>query len=379
MQKKKRIAVNARFLLTDKLEGIGWFTWEVARRLVERHPEWEFLFLFDRPYDPAFIPGPNVKPIVVRPPARHPILWGLWFEFSLPFVFQRYRPDVFFSPDGYCSLRASIPTLMVTHDIAHVHFPDQIPMSARWFYDYYVPKYLKRAERIITVSAFSKRDIMAHYPVPASKISITCNGCRAAFKPLSDEEKQAVKNQYAQGCDYFFYIGAVHPRKNVARLIAAFDLFKQRTGANVKLLIGGRFGWLTAAIEKALGAAKYKEDIVQLGYVPDAELPKLTGAALALTYVTLFEGFGVPLLEAMHCDTPIITSNTASLPEVAGHAALLADPNNTHSIASSMELLYSDPALRQKLIEAGRQQRQRFSWEAATETAEGAIIELLNM
>ncbi|MBL7794426.1 MAG: glycosyltransferase family 4 protein [Saprospiraceae bacterium] len=372
-----RVAVNTRFLLPDKLEGIGWFTWEVTRRLVARYPDWEFVFLFDRPYDPAFICGPNVTPVVVPPPARHPVLWWAWFELSLPLALRRYRPDVFFTPDGYCSLAARVPTVMVAHDIAHVHFPDQVPVLVRRYYDYFVPRYLQRAERLITVSQFSKNDIVGHYGINPAKIDVACNGCRETFLPLSETEKQAVRAQYAGGLPYFFYLGAVHPRKNVDRLIEAFSLFKKQTGSPVKLLIGGRLSWQTGPVKAALEASAYRNDIRLLGYIPDEALPGLTGAALALTYVSLFEGFGVPLLEAMHTETPIITSATSSLNEVAGDAALLVDPTDARAIAQAMEQLYFDPGFCHFLAENGKKRRAFYTWDLAYKIIEENILHLV--
>ena len=256
---------------------------------------------------------------------------------------------------------------MVTHDIAHVHLPMHIPARFRYYYDFFVPRYLRRAERIVTVSEFSKRDIAQHYKIANEKIAVACNGVREDFQPLSEAEKNAVKQQYADGQDYFFYVGAVHPRKNVHRLIRAFDAFKKRTQAPAKLLIGGRFAWQTGEVKAAYDAADCKDDIVFLGYIPDAELPQLMGAALALTYVSLFEGFGVPVLEAMHGDVPVLTSNVSSLPEVAGDAGLLVNPLDVEAIASAMQQLYGNAALREKLIATGNIQRQKFSWERAAE------------
>ncbi len=371
-----RIAVNTRLLIKGKLEGIGWFTYEVVRRLVAQHPEHEFIFLFDRPFDKSFVFGENVTSVVLSPPARHPVLWYWWFEWSVPRVLKKYKADVFLSPDGYCSLRTNTPTVMVTHDIAHVHMRRQIPAKFRLYYDFFVPRYLQRAERIITVSDFSKRDIIEHFPVTPEKILVACNGIREVFSPLKAAQKSAVRAQYTAGQDYFFYVGAVHPRKNVHRLIEAFDGFKKATRSAVKLLIGGRFAWQTDEVKDAWESAQYKSDILFLGYVPDEELPRLMGAALALVYVSLFEGFGVPLLEAMHCDVPVITSNVTSLPEVAGKAALLVNPLDIFDIAKAMQLISEKPALRQDLIAEGRTQRLQFSWDKATEAAWQAIESL---
>ncbi len=370
-----RIAVNARFLLKDKLEGIGWFTHEVCRRLVNDHPEHEFLFVFDRFFDQDFIFASNVIGVPLPPPARHPLLWYCWFEWSLPFLFRQYQPDVFFSPDGYLSLRSKAPTAMVTHDIAHVHFPEQLPLLVRKYYHYFVPRYIKKAESIITVSNFVKNDIVSTYKVPEKKIRVACNGAREAFRPLEEAEKAKIKAQYSKGADYFFYLGAVHPRKNVHRLIQAFDLFKQQNNLPVKLLIGGRFAWQTGEVKTAYEQAIHQSDIHFLGYLKEEEVPGLMGAATALTYPSNFEGFGIPILEALHCDVPVITSEVSSMPEVAGEAGILVNPEKVHEIAAAMKVVLVDEKKRSGMIEEGREWRKQFSWEKAAEVCYQGILD----
>ncbi len=362
-----RIAVNARFLLKDKLEGIGWFTYEVVQRLTQRHPEHEFILFFDRLYHASFVFNKNVMPVVLPPPARHPLLWWWWFEISIPKALKKYKADVFLSPDGYCSLRTKTPTVMVTHDIAYVHTPAYMSALMYRYFQYFVPKFMQRAERIVTVSEYSKQDILQHFKLLPEKVTVAYNGCRTVFQPLHSTAKKEIQTKYAAGQDYFFYVGAVHPRKNVHRLIQAFDQFKIQTQSPIKLLIGGRFAWQTGEVKDAYEQAYFKNDIQLLGYVSDAELPLLTGGALALVYVSLFEGFGVPLLEAMNCDVPIITSNVTSLPEVAGDAALLVNPYDVNEIAKAMQALHENPALRQHLIAKGKIQRKKFTWEKAAD------------
>lgn len=373
-----KVAVNARFLLPDKLEGIGWFTHEVVRRLVHRHPDWCFVLFFDRPFDQRFLFADNVSGVVLPPPARHPFLWYAWFEWAVPAALRRCEADVFFSPDGYCSLKANTKTVMVTHDLAHLHFPAEIPRMARHYYDYFVPRYLRRAEQVIAVSEFTRQDILQQYDVPAQKITVAGNGCREGFAPISSEQQAAVREKYTQGQPYFLYLGAVHPRKNVQQLIAAFDRFKSQHHSAVKLVIGGRFSWQTGSIREAYENATHREDIIFTGYVAEAELPALLGSALALTYVSLFEGFGVPLLEAMHAEVPVLTSDVSSLPEVAGAAALKVSPESVEQIAEAMSELYTNARLRAELIEAGRLQRMRYSWEAVTQVVEDALIATQN-
>ncbi len=363
-----RIAVNTRFLLPRHLEGIGLYTQEVLRRLTAMRPQDEFFFFFDRPWQERYIFSPNVRPVVLYPPARHPILWYLWFEWSLPKALQKCRADLFFSPDGYLSLRSDTPSIMTLHDLAYLHYPEQMPRSVRYYYHRFIPRYLQRAYHILAVSDYTKQDIINNFKISGEKIKVTCNGVREAFaKHPSDRaaESRTARKNFSEGKPFFLYVGAMHPRKNVLGLIRAFDLFKTETGAPHLLLLTGRKAWMTAEIEKAFASARHKNDIRFTGYLTEEELPPLMRAAFALTYVSFFEGFGVPLLEAMHSEIPIITSQASSMPEVAGPAALYADPHSPESIARAMRQLYENPALRQKLIEAGKTQRQKFSWEQA--------------
>lgn len=371
-----RIAINTRFLLKNRLEGMGRFTYEVAQRLVERRINDDFIFLFDRPFDPEFVKHPRIEAVVVHPPARHPLLWYLWFEYTVPYILRVKKADAFISMDGYCSLISKVPTVMVSHDIAHVHYPDQIPFLPKSYYNYFVPRYLKRANQLVTVSHFCKQDIVAHYGIEESKISVACNGISPTFVVVDEQKQLQIRAQYSEGEPYFFYIGAIHPRKNIVRLIQAFDAFKQHTGAPMKLLVAGRFAWQTGEISTAYENASHKGDIKFLGYVSDEELPFLSGSALALTYISLFEGFGVPLIEAMQAEVPVITSNVSSMPEVAGDAALLVDPKSVVKMAEAMQEMYENPDLRKTLIEKGRIQAQKFSWEKATDVVEKALERL---
>lgn len=357
-----KIGVNTRFLLKGKLEGIGWYSFEVLRRLVALRPDDEFVFFFDRPYDEDFIFADNVKGVVVSPPARHPILWYLWFEWAIPRQLKKQQVDLFISPDGYCSLKAKTPTLMVVHDIAHHHFPEQVPFLVRNYYNYFVPRYLRKAAKILTVSEYTRSDIMKTYGINQERIRTAPNGCRDSFQPISAQKQKEVRAKFAAEQTYFFYAGAVHPRKNVHRIIAAFDDFKQRTSSSVKLLIGGRFAWQTGPVKTAFDTAKHQSDIHFLGYLEDEVLPLLTASAIAMVYPSQFEGFGLPVLEAMQSGTPVITSNVSSLPEVCGDAGILVPPDDTTAISRAMEQLYLDKELAQKMRREGLDRSHLFSW-----------------
>jgi glycosyltransferase involved in cell wall biosynthesis len=358
-----KIVVNTRLLQKDHLEGIGWFTYETFKRITTQHPEHQFYFLFDRPYCDEFIFSKNITPLVYGPPARHPALYYIWFEWVVPKVLKKTEADLFISPDGYLSLSAKTPILQVVHDINYEHYPLFIPTFARKYLQYYFPKFIKRANRIATVSEFSKQDIIKHYGYDSSKIDLVYNGANESFGPVSEEVSVATRKQYSDGKPYFFYVGSLHPRKNIINLLKAFDLFRKNTDAKGKLVIAGKAYWWNTEMEKEYKNIIHKEDIIFTGRVDTETLKNLLASSLALTYVSLFEGFGIPLLEAMYSEVPVITSNTSSMPEVGGNAALYVDPKSTDSIADAMQKIWSDENLRKSLVENGKIRRQDFSWD----------------
>jgi glycosyltransferase involved in cell wall biosynthesis len=360
------IAVNTRFLMKNRLEGIGWVAYETLSRMVAVHPEDTFVFFFDRPFDPSFVFAKNVKPVVLFPQARHPLLFIWWFEWSVARALKRYKADVFLSTDNFCTLRTTVPTCLVVHDVAWTHPESRVGGLVQKYYDFFAPKFLKKANRIVTVSNFVKQDALKAYPfLNPNKIEVAHNACRSDFKPLLEAEKQAVKAQYTEGSDFFVFVGAVHPRKNVHRLIEAFSLFKERTKSKIKLVIVGRFGWQTGDVKAAFDASMVQKDIIFTGYVANEEVPKLVGSALAVTYVSLSEGFGIPILEGFKCDVPVLTSTTTSMPEVAADAALLVNPESVEAIAKAMTRLANEADLRTDLIEKGRKRRADFDWDDA--------------
>jgi glycosyltransferase involved in cell wall biosynthesis len=362
-----RIAVNTRLLLKGKLEGIGWFTYQTLEHMVRQHPEHEFIFFFDRPYDPQFVFAPNVTPVVVHPQARHPILFYIWFEWSVPFLLRKYKADLFLSTDGYMSLSTKVPTCLVIHDLAFEHYPEHFVLSHRLYWRHYSPLFARKATRIATVSTFSKNDISERYGIDSGNIDVVYNGAHDEYKPLTFEEKEAVKKQYSDGCEYFVFAGALHPRKNIVNLLKAFTLFKKRQRTNMKLVIVGRPAWKYEEVEQMRLTMPYKEDVKWVGYMNVDELSKVMGSAYALLYASLFEGFGIPILEALQCDVPCIVSNTSSMPEVAGDAALLVDPTDPDDIADKMHQIYKDEVLRNRLIENAREQIKKFNWQSSAD------------
>ncbi len=373
----KIIAVNTRFLLSKRLEGIGRFTCETLKRMTQNHPEHRFVFLFDRPYNKEFIFSGNIEPVVVFPPARHPFLWYTWFEWAIPRALEQVKADVFLSTDGFCSLRTKVKTALVVHDIAFEHYPEQVPYLTRKYYQYYSQRYARRADSIAAVSSYTKQDLVNTYGIAEQKIEVVYNGVNRIYQPLTDIAKQAVKTQYAQGKDYFLFVGAIHPRKNLANMLRAFDRLKSQGNCSAKFLIAGRQAWQCHEALATYKAMQHKDAVVFLGHLQIEELSKIMGAATALVYASIFEGFGIPIVEAFCAETAVIAGNTSSMPEVAGNAALLVNPLSVESIYLAMAQLYHNPTLRQQLIENGRLQKNRFDWEQSAVNLWNCVEKLL--
>ena len=373
-----KIAVNTRFLLTEYLEGYGYFIYETFKRITKNHPEHEFIFIFDRPFDKRFLFSSNVKAVVAGPPASHPLLWKLWYDVKVPAVLKKFKADIFVSCDGFCSLTTKVPQCLVVHDLAFLHYPSFIKKSHLLFYKRYTGKFLNKTKSVATVSEFSKRDIISHYKIPADKINIVYNAVKEIFHPLGHEEKQITKEKYTEGKEYFVYAGAIHPRKNLINLLKAFSGFKKRQQTNMKLVLAGRLAWKYESFTKSLKTYKYRNDVVMTGYLNEEELVKIIGAAYALVYPSFFEGFGVPVLEAMHCNIPAITSSNSSMQEIAKDAALFADAGNHNDIADKMMRIYKDENLRNELIQKGKHIAQLYNWDKTAELLWQTILEAVN-
>jgi len=349
------------------MDGIGRFADETLRIITTQHPEHQFCFYFDRKFDERFIYNANVNPVIIYPQARHPLLFLAWFEASLPLHFARTHPDIFLSPDGFLSLSAKVKSIGVIHDLNFEHYPEDIPFLMRKYYKTMFPRFAQKAKRIATVSEYSKSDIINMYHVDAAKIDVVNNGASSGFKPLPHNDRQQIRLKFSQGSEFFFFIGTLHPRKNLVNLFNAFDQFKKSDTKGIKLVLAGARMWWTDEIRMAYEGMEYRGDVIFTGRISDEDLASLMASALALTYVSYFEGFGIPILEAFQCDTPVITSDITSMPEVAGNAALLTDPFSVSSIADAMQKIASDGDFRQKLIVAGREQGRKFSWEQTAE------------
>ena len=357
------IAVNTRLLLKNKLEGIGWFTFESLKRITTQHPEHHFFFIFDRDFSEEFIFSDNITPLIQFPPARHPFLFFAWFEYALPSLLNKLKPDLFLSPDGFLSLRYQGKSMNVIHDLNFEHYPEDLPALIRWYYRYYFPRYARKAVRIATVSEFSRQDIVQQYNVSDDKIDVVYDGANEEYHPLTEEEKIATRQFYADGKPFFLFIGSLHPRKNLCNLFRAFDLFKKANPSDVQLVVVGAKKWWTPEIDSAYQKMIYSNDVIFTGRLNTEHLRYILGSSLALTYVSYFEGFGIPIVEAFRSGIPVITANVTSMPEVAGDGALLVDPFDPESISIAMYKIYQYNTIREELVKRGHAREGMFTWQ----------------
>ena len=219
------IAVNTRFLVKDELEVYTNFIYETFSRLTRLQPEHTFIFIFDRPWHDSFIFPGNVIPVVTGPQASHPALWYIWYNFKIPAVLKRYKAEVFVSPDGLCSLTTKLPQCLLVYDLAFLHPPLFMTRSHRLFYKKFTPQFIKKTKVVVTLSDFTKADIIKQYKTDADKIEVVYGGVNENFMPILIEERENVKAKYADGNEHFIYTGEIGSNKNLLNLLKAFSAF----------------------------------------------------------------------------------------------------------------------------------------------------------
>jgi glycosyltransferase involved in cell wall biosynthesis len=260
------------------------------------------------------------------------------------------------------------PVVATIHDLAFEHLPETFTRRGSLQLKLTVRRTARRAARIATVSEYSRQDLLRTYGLPPEKVVVTYNGVESHFTPdpAGPDEAAAIRARFQIGREYLLAVGSLQPRKNLVRLIRTYaKLRAERPGFTPQLVIVGRKLWLADSIFDEVKRQPWADDVILTGYVTDADLPALYRGAAAFVYPSIFEGFGLPPLEAMACGTPVVTSNTSSLPEVTGDAALLVDPYSEDQIADALLQITGDEALRSRLRAAGLEQAKRFTWRDA--------------
>ena len=288
----------------------------------------------------------------------------VWEQCLQPGVLRRIEADLAHGPVFVGPLGATCPVVLTIHDLSFIRFPALFRPSHRLYLSVFARLSARRARRLIAVSSHAAAEAKRLLGVPQKQIDVVHNGVDSSFRPLSAQEIAAFRRRKGLPERYLLHIGTLEPRKNLVRLVEAFG---RLCDSEMCLVLAGGKGWdyreLFAKVEDLHLGSK----VTFAGYVPNEELPLFYNAAHALVYPSLYEGFGLPVLEALACGTPVLTSNTSSLPEIAGDAAELVDPYSIDAIAAGMRRLMRDEVLRQELRERGLARARQFSWQRAAQ------------
>ena len=361
-----KIAVDTAFLRAEQQAAYGPFRYELLQRLARNHPGHEFIFFAGHTGTLSGLSGPNIIIVHSGSPGRHPLHWKWWYDVKLPSLLKKYRADVLLACNGIGSLRTWVPQCLLVTDLSFLHSPSVTGRLQRFFYRRYMTRSLQRAAAIAVVSGFLEKEMNAAYKVTPGKITVIHSAAGEVARPLDEAEKEAVKEQYTGGLNYFLYTGLLHPHKNLLHLLRAFSAFKKRQQSNWKLVIAGTEYWPGNGFTRSLRTYKYRDDVVLTGFVSEPELARLIGAAYAWVYPSPQEGLAMPVLDAMQAAIPVIISAGSALEEAAGDAALYANPANHQDIAEQMMRLYKDESLRRMLIAKGQQRAALYSYDHTT-------------
>lgn len=302
----------------------------------------------------------------------------MWTQMGLPIsLYTSFpRPNVFFTPSHYAPRFAPMPTAIAIMDVAYLYFPELFHRRDLYQLTAWTAYSVKRAKRIFTISESTKNDIIKQYRINPEQIIVTYPG----IKQASDMDKKPMENihkKYGIENKYILFVGTLQPRKNIIRLIEAFTRVLEKTGnTNLNLVIVGKKGWLYEKILESPANLHVLDKVKFLDFVPDEDLPQLYKNALCYVLPSLYEGFGLPVLEAMKYGCPVITSNVSSLPEAGGDAALYVDPKNVSDIADKIMQMISSKKLRDQLREKGFKHLKLFSWEKAAKETLDVLVEI---
>jgi glycosyltransferase involved in cell wall biosynthesis len=371
-----KIAIDAR---KWRDYGIGTYVRNLVRRLAHLDRETTYFLFCDRA-DQATLRdlAENFVPVVDSSGG-----YSVREHLTIPHKLRKLGADLLHSPHYVLPLFVRPRTVVTIHDCIHLLFPEYLPnrMALRYA-RLMMGSAIRRSALVFTVSEASRRDILSFYPeADPDRVKVVPNAIDAAIlEDPGEEETERVKERYQIRGRFVLYAGNVKPHKNLDRLIAAFGLLKQRPGhEDLKLLIIGdevnRYGSLRRNVE----AAGVRQDVRFFGFVPDSTLAALYRLASVFAFPSLYEGFGLPPLEAMACGTPVVTSRLSSLPEVVGDAALLVDPYSVEDIASGLELVLSDETLRADLVARGRERVTHFSWERSVRAIHSGYMRVLGL
>lgn len=355
------IGIDGRAANEEKRAGIGNYCSSIMCAMQAAGGPHRFRIYLDRPPRPGFPCDPLNTEVRVLPAGR------LWTQRRLAAELRRDPPSVFWAPTMQLPVACRCPRVLTVHDLAFFGFGSHFTWWRRTAARLQTRLAIRLAAHWIAISQATAEDLAARFGIARDHVSVTQEGVSPEFTASVPEADRArIRAQYALDTPYLLYVGRIQPRKNIARLIEAFAAVRAEMPALPhRLIIAGGQGWMMEGIHEAAERSPAREAIRFLGFIPEADLPALVACADALALVSLWEGFGLPVVEAMACGTPVITSNVSSLPEVAGDAAVLVDPGDVNSIRDGLKGLLGDPELRRALSLKGLERSRCFSWENA--------------
>jgi len=366
-----RIAIDYTSAINQNA-GIGRFVRSLVGAIVERDTTDAFLLLHAAPNPgrAAVYPGgPNVHHRELRINERWMnILWHR-LQVPLPADWLTGPVDLFHSPDFVLPPVRASRSILTVHDLAFLLYPECADARLRAYLERTVPRSVQRADYVVADSENTRNDVICLLGVPPERVTVVPGGVDPSFKPVTDAaEKTAFKRRIGLDDDtpYILFVGVIEPRKNLVGLIEAFDILKGRSLPH-KLVVVGRRGWLSDSTMERADRSQYRNDIIFPGFIPDADLNTLYSAAESFAFPSHYEGFGLPVLEAMACGTPVVASRASSLPEVVGDAGMQVDPDDPERLASALELLALNPEMRTDFSVRGLARAASFTWDAAAE------------
>jgi glycosyltransferase involved in cell wall biosynthesis len=286
-----------------------------------------------------------------------------WEQVQLPGILKSRRLQLFHGLASVAPLLITCPSVLTVHDLTTLLTPDHHTVARRSYLRWMIPRACRRADAIIAVSESTRDDLVEQLEIPGEKISVVYLGVSKTFRPIKDpEELLRVRRKYNLPEKFILYVGLIEPRKNLDTLIAAYEAAED-VHREVSLVLAGSLGWRYQPLLSRIRSSKVARRIFMPGYIKSEDLAAVYGASSLFVYPSLYEGFGLPILEAMACGTPVITSNISSMPEVAGEAALLIDPHSPSDLASAMRRVLAEPAVSSSLSERGKLRAQSFTWD----------------
>ncbi|NLG49153.1 MAG: glycosyltransferase family 4 protein [Chloroflexi bacterium] len=365
------IGVDASRAVVPQRTGTENYSLYLIRALLQEGAVHRFRLYFNRAPEPGlFLRDERVEWRVMPFPR-------LWTHIRLAWEVTRRPPDVLFVPAHVLPLAHPRHCVATVHDLGYLHYPEAHTPFARRYLDWATRFNARVAQRVIVDSKATRDDLAACYGVDPAKMVVAYPAGAEGMQPVTDEAVlEQTRRRYGTGPRYILYVGTIQPRKNLETLLRAFAAWvaEQPMAADVRLVIVGKQGWLYEQILALARSLEVAGRVVFTGYAPAEDLPALLSGALAYVLPSWYEGFGLPVLEAMACDTPVICSNVSSLPEVAGDAALLFDPADARALTRALDQVCSDQELRLRMIERGRRQVQAFSWQRCAQQVLGALV-----